>query len=305
MPSAACVIWSENDDDHTNPLILAGIESRYVRDTHETVDVNEIRKKKNPSSFANLRLTPSKQSGQIIMEDFERVALSDFAPSGSAATVGFDFLNQAKIIFGKRAIALGDLFGTRVQFDTPSFDAGSDSYSVNYRWTADATHFGITKGQIEGAETPLQAIIREIGEETGVRLHESALGGLRELGTRDRCTFFSLKLTGKEVEMWEKMIAGRLDKHHGELFDLEFVPRIRLDSHFSGKKMNNKTRIALNLFLGRPDSPGRSGSSAHGSLASHAGKGGRSRRLRSKKRAQKSKKSKKSKKSGHKKRGRM
>jgi len=303
MPSAACVIWSENGDDYKNPLILAGIESRYVRDTHKTVNIGEIRKRKQPSSFANLRLTSSQSSRDTIpMEEFERVARSDFpvvssSSSSSSAKID-DYLSQAKVIFGKRAIALEELYGTRVQFDTPSFDAGVGIYSVNYRWIAHATHFGITKGQIEGAETPLQAITREIGEETGVKLYQSTLGdGLSELGTRDGCTFFSLKLTVKQVEIWEQTIAKRLDKHHGELFNLAFVPRERLKSHFSGKQMNQKTKTGLKLYSGSPDSPGSSGSSAHGGPASHghahgrtSGKGGRSRRLRSKKRVQKSKK---------------
>lgn len=300
MPSAACVVWSEYGDK--NPFILAGIESRYVRDTHKTVNVDEIRKRKQTSSFANLRLTPSKQSGQIKMEDFERVASSDFAASATASASGsaahptpLNNLTQAKIVFAKRAVALEELFGTRVQFDTPSFEAGSDSYRVNFRWIADATHFGITKGQIEDGETPRDAIIREIGEETGVRLHASAISELRELGTRDGCTFFSLQLTGKEVKLWKETIAARLDKRHGELFELAFVPKNNLLQHFPEKQMNRKTQIALDRFSGSPDSLGRS--SAHGGPASHghahSGKGGRSRRLRSKKRAQKSKKSKK------------
>lgn len=288
MPSAACVVWSDYEDN--NPFILAGIESKYVRDKQETVNMDEIRKKKQPSSFANLRLTLSQSSRDTIpMEEFERVARSDFA-----ATVGLDDLTQAKIIFAKRAVALEELYRTRVQFDTPSFDAGAGIYSVNFRWTVDATHFGITKGQIEDGETPLQAIVREIGEETGVRLSESAASRLILLGTRSDCTFFSLHLTGAQVKIWNETIGKRLDKHHGELFDLAFVPKIRLDSHFSGIKMNRKTQIGLKLFSGSPDSPSRS--SAHGGPASHgharSGKGGRgrSKRLRSKKRALKSKK---------------
>jgi hypothetical protein len=297
MPSAACVVWSEYGDK--NPFILAGIESRYVRDTHKTVDVNEIRKRKKPESFANLRLTSSQQSQSTIrMEEFERVARSDFpattttSASGSAAQVAPDDLTQAKIIFAKRAVALEELFGTRVQFDTPSFDSESSSYRVNFRWIADATHFGITKGQIEGREHPRDAIVREIGEETGVRLHASAVSELRELGTRDGCTFFSLQLTGTQVKEWKETIAKRLDKRHGELFNLAFVPKIQLDSHFSGKKMNQKTKLGLKLFSGSPDSPGRS--SAHGGPAhARSGKGGRrskKRQLKQKKRAQKSKK---------------
>lgn len=299
MPSAsaACVVWYEYEDK--NPFILAGIESRYVRDTYATVNVDDIRtKKKHPSSFANLRLTPSKQSGQIQMEDFERVARSDFpatatatSASGSAAQVAPDDLTQAKIVFAKRAVALEELFGTRVQFDTPSFDAGSDSYRVNFRWIADATHFGITKGQIEDGETPRNAIIREIGEETGVRLHESALRELRELGTRDGCTFFSLQLTGTQVKVWQDTIAARLDKRHGELFELAFVPKNNLLQHFPKKQMNRKTQIALKLFSGSPNSPGRSHHGGPGHARS--GKGGRrskKRQLKQKKRAQKSKK---------------
>jgi 8-oxo-dGTP pyrophosphatase MutT (NUDIX family) len=298
MPSAACVVWSDYGDN--NPFILAGIESRYVRDKQETVNIDEIRKRKKTESFANLRLTLSQQSQSTLpMEEFERVARSDFA-----ATVGLDDLTQAKIIFAKRAVALEEVFGTRVQFDTPSFDAGSDSYRVNYRWTVDAQSFGITKGQIEDGETPLQAIVREIGEETGVRLSESAASRLIVLGTRSDCTFFSLHLTGAQVKIWKETIGKRLEKRHGELFDLEFVPKIRLDSYFIGKKMNQKTKIGLKLFSGSPDSPGRSVSSAHGGPASHgharSGKGGRSRRLRSKKRGLKQKKrAQKSKKRGH------
>ena len=237
------------------------------------------------------------------MEEFERVTRSDFAGAAAAASgsaahpTPIEYLTQAKIIFAKRAFALEEVFGTRVQFDTPSFDAGSSSYRVNFRWTVDAQSFGITKGQIEDGETPRDAIIREIGEETGVRLHASAVSELRELGTRDGCTFFSLHLTSTEVKIWKETIGKRLEKRHGELFDLAFVPKIRLDSHFSGIirgiKMNRKTQIGLKLFSGSPDSPGRSSaysgdSSSHGHARS--GKGGRSRRLRSKKRALKSKK---------------
>lgn len=284
MPSAACVVWSKHKhgDGGDNPYILTGIESRYVRDTHKEINIDDVKLKKQPSSFANLKLTPTKQSGNIRMEDFEKVARKELTVAATGATTATaataahvpDELTRAKVVFGKRAVALEELFGTRIQFDTPSLNSGV--YRVNFRWADTSTHYGITKGQIEGSEEPLAAIVREIGEETGVKLSlETARKKLIELGKRDDCTFFSLELESKEVDVWKDVIARRLDKRHGELFNLAFVPKHQLSSHFQGKKMNRKTEVALRLFSSSP-----SASHTHGHAHGPSGKGGSSRNIR-------------------------
>jgi hypothetical protein len=205
------------------PMLLVGKESVYVKDLcDENYDFNE-------------------RFGGLISEKevFNTEHLSHLSES--------DKLKEAKLNFSRQALELEKILGLGpIKFDTLEEAKTEDGYTVNFRYLPRSFKRGIIKGSKEGSETPMQTILREVGEEVGINIPEAEQRKIIDLGICSRYKTFSLDITKKARDVFLRRIQERFAARSGEIYEFSFKTLPEIDSLLH--MFNEKSKCAIELF---------------------------------------------------------
>jgi len=214
IDGASIIFWYQNG---TTPMILVGTESNYLSDIH-----------------------PEVEEYQTVSESYLEKAkdLSRFHPE----------VEKAKHYFRIKTEELQKRYSiTKIQYDNPK--KIGDSYHINYRYLSDNAKRGIVKGQMEENEDDVkETILREVAEEVGVKIEidQKTQDKIVEHGVCNKYNVFSLDISEKRSEEFEKRIKERIEKKLGEVFDLKFEPLCSVLSSLSS--FNNRSKCAIEKF---------------------------------------------------------
>ena len=215
---AGIVLWYY-DEVSRQPILLVGKESKYVSDL---INDNE--------EFG-------RRFGELILSKQELDDTSYISEQ--------DNLRAAKKEFSRRALELESQLGLGIiKFDAP--EKSERGYKVNFRYLPRVFKRGIIKGGTEGSETPLQTVLREVGEEIGINIPESEEQKMKNLGDCEGYTMFSLNIGKKARDVFLSRIQERLKAKSGEIYEFSFKTLSEIDSLLSG--FNKKSQCAINKF---------------------------------------------------------
>lgn len=271
LDGASCIIWYRVPETR-EIMVLVGVESRYVRDRH-TSPKTEAEKEK----LTNLsKLEVFQPASASDAEKFKKNANAFKAAAKAKFKVRADRITELEIDTIKKSAsgAGADTSHIRFQFDTPVRKDESLVYEVRFRelkfdgpeWKQ--PKLGIIKGGREECdETLADTVVREVGEEIGLKISKSRLDNI---GDAKGYACYSFKIEPADVANWEEVFASRHARNYGELFHLGFLPlrdilHIPKDGNVTETfsllprglvlppryelKMNQKTIGALKLFL--------------------------------------------------------
>jgi hypothetical protein len=226
------IIWFYSQK-YREPFLLVGKESKFVSDKYSA----------------------SSDHGRHIQE------LESFKPTSGLSET--DLYNEISENFRLKSKQLESQLGIgRIHYDTPVFDSATGNYTVHFRYLDNGYKRGLIKGGMEDKESPIDAIIREVGEETGTSI-TAKRSELVELGVCERNMVFTLDI-GDEVAM-KKMISNieqRVAKRKGEVFELSFKQLSQVVPLLESGKFNRKSECAIHLFIDYYNSLHATGASA-------------------------------------------
>ncbi len=213
IDGASIILWYQNG---TTPMILVGTESNYLSDIHPEV------------------------------EEYQTVSESYLEKAKDLTRIPLE-VEKAKEYFRKKAEELQKRYSiTKIQYDNPK--KIGDSYHINYRYLSDNAKRGIVKGQMEENENVKETILREVAEEVGVKIEidQKTKDKIVEHGVCNKYNVFSLDISKKRSEEFERRIEQRIKKKLGEVFDLKFEPLCSVLSSLSS--FNNRSKCAIEKF---------------------------------------------------------
>jgi 8-oxo-dGTP pyrophosphatase MutT (NUDIX family) len=254
-------------------MVLVGVESKYVRDRH-TSPKTEAEKEKltNLSKLEEFRPASASDAEKFKKDAkaFKAAAKAKFEErAGRITKLEIDTIKQSASGAG------ADTSHIRFQFDTPVRKGESLVYEVRFRELKfdgserERSKLGIIKGgREERDETPADTVVREVGEEVGMKLSKTRL---TDIGIANGYACFSFGIEPADVANWETVFESRHARNYGELFHLGFLPLLRdirvipKNGNVTGTfrllpqglvlpqgcelKMNQKTIDALQSFL--------------------------------------------------------
>ena len=133
----------------------------------------------------------------------------------------------------------------RIQFDTP-IEISSTKYKVNYRFLDSSSKRGIIKGGIDAAksESTIDAIVREVAEEIGVKIPKEEL---HDLGVCDKYQVYCLDIKEDNYQFFHDRIKERMASRSGEVFHLSFKPLVSMVLP-NLSEYNYRSRCAIDVF---------------------------------------------------------
>ena len=216
------VLWYY-DEAAKQPILLVGKESVYVSDLIK--DDIEFSKKFGPLV--------------ITKQEFDISAL----PSSMTEE---EKLKESKKVFSRRALELESVLGLgMLKFDTP--EKIEKGYKVNFRYLPRSFKRGVIKGGRKGSETPLQTILREVGEEIGINIPEGEQRKMINLGDCEKYTMFSLDIgSTKARDAFLLRIQERLKAKSGEVYEFSFKSLSQIIPLL--EEFNTKSKCAIYKF---------------------------------------------------------
>lgn len=219
MSSGAGIIFWYNSRE--NPIILVGKESVYISDL-----IND-----DPTFAAKF--------GELVSEkqEFNTSSLSSMSDEAK--------LKEAKKVFSRRAESLKEILDLGLlKFDTPQ--KTETGYRVNFRYLPLDFKRGIIKGKSDNNETPLETVLREVGEELGINISEREQNKMVNLGDCGGYTIFSLQVDRSFIEFVGQRVKERLTARSGEIYDFTFKPLSEIETLLNN--FNSKSKCAINEF---------------------------------------------------------
>jgi len=216
------VLWYY-DEVSKQPILLVGKESVYVSDLIK--DNAEFRK-----NFGPLLLEK---------QEFDTSSL----PSSMSEE---EKLKEAKKTFSRRALELESILRLgMLKFDLPV--KTTTGYKVNFRYLPSSFKRGIIKGGKDGSETPLQTILREVGEEVGINIPEAEQRKMINLGVCEQYNMFSLNIgSTKARDAFLSRIQERLKAKSGEIYEFSFKPLSQINPLLPD--FNTRSQCAISRF---------------------------------------------------------
>lgn len=162
------------------------------------------------------------KESNFLRDTASREALAPFETAFLPAS-----LNPAAVhvYFGEIARQLGIIYNTRVQYDTPKYNAEIGSATVRLRVLSETGYkYGITKGGIEPIDKSdlLNTAMREFKEEVAdIPIHPERFV-LKDTGIRN---IYELEITTDEYIQILEEINNRHSTMYGELFDIKFLTK--------------------------------------------------------------------------------
>ncbi len=192
IEKAGVVLWITGSN--REPKIFIGIESKYVSDLTDD--------QKYLNTISDFLLSTTENKHYPIKKIFE-----DYIENQQQLSTNYTTIEQAKTAFTERAKNLQENLNIgEIRFDT-LLETGAN-FTVNYRFLPKKhAKRGIVKGNVEGIESPEDAAVREVLEETGikidpVKLKELNICKISKDGAPDRyCKFFKYHIEKNEFEI--------------------------------------------------------------------------------------------------------
>lgn len=220
ITGSTIIIWFYSEK-YREPFLLVGKESKYVIDKY-----------------------PASSSQKQHIEEFQ-----SYNPTNTSLSKEKLYFEVAENFRLKSRQLENELGIGRIHYDTPEFNSETGIYTVNYRYLDSKYKRGLIKGGIKDRESPMGAIIREVGEETGTSI-SAKRDELVELGACESNSVFALDILDEAtMKKFLDNIKSRVEKRKGEVFELSFKQLSQVVPLLDAGTFNRKSTCAMRLFI--------------------------------------------------------